>query len=102
MKIEVVEFYPFEMKKGQKNPFLEGTLHIYLCDLDIDIRGIYCIKKKERWLIKPPTRKGTDYEQNCEVIYPIFNFASMAKQKEFMEDLKKAGILFLKKKYPKV
>ena len=44
MNVEIVEFYPLECK--EENGIVAGTLHVYLIDLDVDLRGIYVTKNK--------------------------------------------------------
>ena len=53
-KIEVVEFYPFEIAGGNA----KGSLHIYLCDLGVDLRGIFVAKDGDKWKFKLPIKKN--------------------------------------------
>jgi len=90
MQIEIVGFYPNAKKSKGKGI---GTLHVYLVDLDLDLRGVGVIKNGNTYHFIAPqrfTKDGTDGR------YPIFNFASIDKQKEFNKSLKLAGTKFMR------
>ena len=86
MEIEIVEFYLTE-KKGNK---FTGSLHVYLIESGIDLRGIFVgfnFKKDPKWRFFMPSKKGYDEELKKEVQYPVFQFADRAKQKELLDAL---------------
>lgn len=88
-KIEVVAHYPRERKK--KKAFVEekGTIHLYIENLDLDLRGIfYVIKGKKTWIYFPD-RKGKDDNGNiCN--FTVYNFTSHQRQKSFIQAIHKA------------
>ena len=73
LRIEIVDFYETTRKKD----FIEGTLHIYLIDYNIDLRGIYLKKDKKHWFLDFPYRKSIDKDTNKEVKYPVFSFTNI-------------------------
>ncbi len=87
MNFEFVEFYPARsIKKTSK--FL-GTLHIYVCDWNADIRGI-CVFKgtREGFFFKMPTNRTVDNEGK-KVEYPIVNFVGEKDKKDLVAFLRK-------------
>lgn len=79
MKIEFVEFYPAQPKKGSN---LIGTCHLYLIDYKIDFRGIkvYRSRGKRKFIYKFPFLKSVDIEGN-PVKYPIISFMEESDRK---------------------
>jgi DNA-binding cell septation regulator SpoVG len=82
MNIELVEFYDLPIDKKHKKR--AGTLHIYLIDYQIDIRGIRVIFNKSRMYVNMPARTGIDPETGEKVIYPVFSFTDHNKNKEIV------------------
>lgn len=101
MNIEVVDFYQQSNSGTAHRPHTNfiGTLHIYICDLDIDLRGLPVFKKGKRIFIQMPTKMGIDPDTKEQVKYPTFNFANHNKQKEFVSAIVKVGVPFIQKKY---
>lgn len=91
MKIEIVEFYPI---KKDKHTFI-GTMHIYILDLDVDLRGIFVSRKEDRWFFRLPQKKAI--ENGKEVFYPIFSFTSREKYGELLDAVKLEGKKYIKK-----
>ena len=89
MNIEVVEFYPIE--KNDKKQSLKGSLHVYLIDLGLDLRGIFVLKKKNTWVFRLPYRKGVDPDTKQPVGYPIFSFMKPEMNKELMQAIREKG-----------
>lgn len=89
MNIEVVEFYPIE--KDDKKQSLKGSLHVYLIDLGLDLRGIFVLKKKDTWVFRLPYRKGIDSDTKQPVTYPIFSFMKPEMNKELMKAIREKG-----------
>ncbi|GEM_PF-2340441 len=102
MNIEVVEFYPCSdpvaSHAGKHTNFI-GTLHIYLCDLDIDLRGLPVFKKGKRIFIQMPNKNAVDPDTKEKVKFPIFNFANHAKQQELVRAIVKEAVPFIQKTY---
>ena len=95
MEIEIVEFYPIKQEKW----LTTGTLHVYIIDLGIDIRGIYVkkeIKKgKISWFFQEPFRFFQDDDKKIKV--PFFSFMDKKKQREFISQIRKKGIKYISK-----
>ncbi len=89
MKIEIVEFYL--MGRNDEKQQLKGTLHIYLCDHDIDLRGISVTKRKDIWFFGMPSRNGIDPDTEKNVQYPIFSFTNREKSKQLLDEIIQKG-----------
>jgi hypothetical protein len=89
MNIEVVEFYVVDT--SEDNEILSGTLHVYLIDYDIDLRGIFVSKKKNYWHFTLPYKKAVDGETGAILRYPIFSFANLEKNKDLFTAIRTKG-----------
>ncbi len=77
MDIEVVEFYTTE--RDDKKQFLKGSLHVYLIDIETDLRGVFVQKRKDTWFFGLPVLYGFDQEAGQKVRFPVFNFVNQDK-----------------------
>lgn len=99
MEIEFVEFYPIERKKpGSK---LIGTIHVYLCEEKIDIRGIKVFRCGRNCFVDVPYAVAWDKEEQKKVKYPYISFMDNDKQKDFIASLRKVASNELKKLFKK-
>lgn len=97
MKVEVVGYYPTVSKKKVKSPII-GTLHVYLVDEEIDLRGIHVIENKRgKYFVRLPHQKNYDKDEKKMVEYPIFNFFNAEKNAAFKKVLIDACQQYLKK-----
>ncbi len=88
--IEIVEFYPEkDTKKGEKS----GSLHVYITNLGMDIRGIRCIKTKRGWVTLMPHKTGRD--EGKKVFYPVITFTDMEVMKNLVTQIKEKGIAYI-------
>lgn len=71
-----------------------GTIHVYLEDYDVDLRGIHYIWKKGKFHVRFPSRKGVIDDKECQ--YLIFSFCSAEKQKNLTIAIKQAMREFAK------
>lgn len=97
MKIEVVGFYPNAKPPTKKNRGL-GTLHVYLVDIGLDIRGIGVVKNGKGYYFLSPQKYGND--ENREP-YPVVTFTDPVKQKEYIQALKTVATEFLNEELKK-
>lgn len=95
MNIEIVGFYALE--RNDKKQKLTGTMHVYLIDYGIDLRGVYVDKMKERWFFMIPNRTGIDEETKQKVTYPVFTFTDNSKHKEMMKTIREKGKEYITK-----
>lgn len=96
MKIEIVEFYPFDK---QKHNTFEGSLHIYICDLEMDIRGIHMYRDpKKKWHVIMPYRMGIDQETKKKCRFPIINFTSKRKNENIKKAVMQHGVKYIEDK----
>ncbi|SRR5258706_8862042 len=95
MEIEIVKFYPFERNDELKT--LKGTLHIFLPDIGIHVRGIRVIREKNKWRFTLPRGYGIDQETKKTVSYPIFRFAQDKKKSALESEIYPCGIEYILK-----
>lgn len=97
--IDIVDFY----KKGpdEKKQALMGSLHIYIPEMEMDIRGISVFKKKCGYHFQLPFRMGWDYETQKKVMYPVIQFTDHRKNKALMAHVKKKGTEFMENLFKK-
>jgi hypothetical protein len=90
MKIEFVEFYPHIVSKeakGRKNKNYIGTVHVYLIDAQLDIRGINVYRNKDSFKFSLPFRVAFSADTGELGRYPCISFTDPKKHKELMDFL---------------
>jgi len=87
MKFELVDFYPISKKTRTKSKTIVGTVHLYLIDLNIDLRGIRVNRTKNSIHFLMPHSVAYDDEAKKEVYYPIFSFTKPEQYKEMLDFL---------------
>lgn len=93
MKVEIVGFY----KNTDKKTKIKGTLHVYLVDFDLDIRGIAVHKgAKGGWFYQMPGRKTLDAETKEMVWYPHISFSDKQIHDEMIQSIIQEADKFLK------
>ena len=95
MDIEVVEFYASH--RDDKKQILHGTLHVYLIDLQIDVRGVKVMKDKNSWRFNLPNAKAVDEEGN-NVWYPLISFTDRAKNTTLLSQIRSKGREFVERR----
>ena len=93
MEVEVVEFY--EKKRKDKKKILSGTMHVYIPELDMDIRGIRVARKQTRWFFFPPSGTALDEETKKWIYYPLVDFVNPEKKRAFITAIRQAGIKYI-------
>lgn len=83
MNFEFVEFYPVPNAKGQH----VGTVHVYVIDIRMDIRGIKVKKQGSKVFFIIPSIMTNDAETGKKVLYPIVAWVEKKDKKQFMEFL---------------
>jgi hypothetical protein len=86
MKIEFVDFYPFQNEE-RKNKKILGTCHIYIEDFDMDIRGIRVITHKKGFIFKMPYGFQIDPCTKTLVHFPFISFTNRAKLQDIFDFL---------------
>lgn len=94
MKIEIVEFYPF-LNKDNTRQINKGTLHIYVIDWKLDIRGVRVEKQNNQWRFYLPVLYGLDPETKQKVKYPIFSFTDREVQRKLISDMRDMGKTYI-------
>ena len=85
LTVEIIANYPMKKLKVNNEEVITGTLHIYLEDYDIDLRGIYYTVKNGKFFIRYASKKGNMYGNLCD--YLIFSFNSKEKQAELTKSI---------------
>lgn len=98
MDIEVIEFYPTKQTENE----IIGSMHIYIIDLGIDLRGIHVVRKGKFWRIDMPSRFGIDEDTKQEVRFPVFSFSDLKKNKELRDLIVLKGKEYIEKNFMKV
>ena len=96
MEIEVVEFYLIDHDKATDT--IRGTLHIYVPEIDLDIRGCQVTKKKHRWFIGLPNRRAIDEDTGETVRFPLVSFADATKTTALVAELRTKGRAYIEQK----
>ena len=92
MNIEIVEFYKNPIYK--KGSYI-GTLHVYLTDFDMDLRGIKLFSKKGYIHINLPTGKTKDTDGTW-VMYTFISFTNKERCRELVSVIREAIPKFMK------
>jgi len=87
MKFEFVEFYPVSKRLGGMPKDTIGTVHLYVIDCQLDVRGIYVTKRGKSLFFSFPHFRTIDPETNEMVMYPHLRWQD--------EKIQKAMINFL-------
>ena len=90
MKIEMVEFYPIK----DRNHI--GTLHIYIVECNMDLRGIRIFPTKTGYFFQLPGEYVKDEEDN-DVFYPYISFINDDDKKSLMQQLIIKGTEYINK-----
>ncbi len=96
MKIEIVEFYrEIPYKTNQKSRKILGTMHIYLIDYKIDLRGIVVSRIKNFYFFRLPHGKQRDIETGKLTSYPILSFSEEGLYQSILDFLHTQGIKYI-------
>jgi hypothetical protein len=88
MKFELVGFYPITEKNRKANPpNLIATIHLYVIDYKLDLRGIRLTRRGKRIFFVMPHIFGLDPETGEEVSYPMFRWTDPADHKAMLDFL---------------
>ena len=97
MEIEVVAFYTDE--RCDEQCMLRGSMHVYLIDIQVDLRGIGVTKKDDNWHFSNQVIKveGKIDTRGKPMVYPVFNFMDHYKNMKMMETIKTKGIEYIER-----
>lgn len=97
MEIEIVEFYPdLDKKPLFKN--LIGSMHVYIIEDKIDLRGVRVFLNRNGLYFKMPCLVGLDEETKKKVLYPLFSYQDREKDKKLREQIKIKGTKYIQEK----
>jgi hypothetical protein len=99
VRIEFVEFYPFQdwTKMQPRKPL--GTVHVYLIEEELDIRGILVFRNGDRYLYVFPHFCAFDIETGKRERYPHLRFTNQAKHDALLGFLKTEVGSIIKKRF---
>lgn len=97
MDVEIVEFYQLDHKPAKK--ILTGTMHVYVPQLNADIRGIFVYRKNNFFNFKMPSQKAFDVEENKMVTFPIFNMTDSEVHKQLFKNIREKGKKYIMEKF---
>lgn len=92
MEIEVIEGYPIYSKNKK---FLGFSMHVYLPELDLDMRNVQARKTGKSYFISPPHAKNYNVEEDCYIAFPVIEFLNKNKNKEFTKNLKEKCLAYI-------
>ncbi len=95
MKIEIIEAYPLKTEKNEPDIY---SMHIYLPEKDLDIRGI-TVKFLKKWIFIMPTKTNWDEEAKARITFPIASFANQKTNQDFRDSLIAEGNKYMQEKY---
>lgn len=93
MRIEIIKFY--EINRQDEKQHLIGTLHIYLPEIGLNIKGITVFKKKAYWHFRLPSKRTFDQSSGKEVDYACILFDEKEKNEALLSFLKNEGRKFV-------
>ena len=77
MEVKFIAFYEEIFDKEKK--VLKGSAHVYIVDLDMDLRGVDVLFEAGKAWITLPSQTRYDKEKQKDVRYPIIQFANREK-----------------------
>jgi hypothetical protein len=98
MKIEIVNYYPRWWDKEKMHS--EGSLHIYVEDWKLDIRGIMVKWNGSSAYVRMPQMTSYDYEQKRKIAFPIVGFTDNNAMRSFIELIRQELKPYLEKYAP--
>jgi hypothetical protein len=100
MNMEVVaqEFFP--MAIDRESATFSGSLriHVIFGEFKINLSGIFCSRKKDRWLFCLPGRKAMHAVTGLEVRYNYFYLEDKELQRQLMDKIRQRGQDFIEKR----
>lgn len=87
MKIEFVGFYPVAPALKSRYKKMLGTVHLYLIEEELDVRGILVMKSGKGLFFCLPYFQTIDAETGEKVRYPHIRFTNEEKHKKLIDFL---------------
>ena len=85
MNIDIIDFYPGKKPKDKK---YVGTLHVYLEDYDLDVRGVDVKRYGDKIFYNLPKRKTWDPEQKKVITFDVLSFTDPKKKELLISQLR--------------
>jgi len=98
MNVELIGVYPIAFNK---KAFI-GTMHIFLVEEKLDVRGIFVTKSKNKFFVDMPHMTQYDHEEKKFVNFPIFQFFDNAKHKLLVSILRQKALDYFKENWEKI
>lgn len=100
MEIEIIEAYEIRFKEGDKPK--GWSLHIYLPEWEMDVRGIILKKYGGGWFMQMPFLTNYDKEEKKPVRFPLISFLERDKTKDLNQKIKEKAVEYVEKKLKKL
>ena len=99
MDIEIVEAY-LVMKDLNERP--KGwSLHVYIPELDMDLRGIQLLKTSSGWYLRMPHLTNWGIDEKKMISFPVITFVENEKTRNFTNLIKEKGVALVEEKLKK-
>ncbi len=95
MKVEIIDAYPLKNEKDEADIY---SMHVYLPEIDLDLRGIM-VKFVKKWVFLMPVKSNYDEDTKAVVQFPIASFANLKTNHAFRDNLSIAGTEYMQEKY---
>lgn len=93
MNVEITEF--FEHERDDNRQTLKGSMNVFLCDMNIDLRFVYIIRNKNYWRFNLPGRWVKDSDTGNDVWVPTFSFLDRSKTTELLAQIREKGKVYI-------
>lgn len=97
MNIEIVEAYLI-VKKGKR---VCWSLHVYIPEYDMDLRGIKVYRRENSWFFQMPYLSNYDHEEKRIVKFPVIGFSEREKSKRLIENIQEKAKIYIEEKLSK-
>lgn len=95
MNVEIVEAY---LIKKSADAIPSGwSMHVYVSDWLMDIRGIQLVKHKGKWSMRMPFLYNYDIDEKRTFTYPVISFSNIETLKKLKEEIKNKSIEYVEK-----
>lgn len=89
MEVNVINFYCKERDDAKR--VLVGSLHAFIVDLGIHLRGIMVKKVNNNWFFSLPQGLGVDLKTNKKVRFPIVAFSDQKETANLRKAISQKG-----------
>ncbi len=96
MEVEIVEAYLMQKRKDESPK--GWSIHVFIPEWGMDIRGIRLYKSRSAWSICMTHIQNFDFEEGKIVSFPAISLIDSEKNKDLKDKIKQKSIEFVEKK----